>query len=155
MITNFSWLLPGQLAGFGLPEQATFTDLQALRDQGIGALVSLTEAPMDPELTSQIGIRYQHLPVPDMQAPSLDEIQCFTRFVTVARAAGIATATHCRAGLGRTGTMLACYLVHEGHTWDHALATVRVNRPGSVETPAQENVVYEYARMLHAKGQGA
>lgn len=153
MINNFSWVLPGTLAGFGLLEGATLAELTALRIEGIGALVSLTECPLDAALALQAGLRYEHLPIPDMQAPTLDDIRYFTRFVNGARESGIATAAHCRAGLGRTGTMLACYLVHEGHSWEHALAIVRLNRPGSIETLSQERAVHEYARTLDVHGQ--
>jgi len=55
-------------------------------------------------------------------------------------------AVHCGAGLGRTGTVLACYLVSKGATADAALASVRSRRPGSIETPGQEAVVAAYER---------
>src|SRR5205823_2071865 len=53
---------------------------------------------------------------------------------------GRAVAVHCGAGLGRTGTILACYLAAQGLSSDEALATVRAQQPGSVETPEQEAV---------------
>jgi atypical dual specificity phosphatase len=52
--------------------------------------------------------------------------------------------------MGRTGTMLACYLVHRDTDPRAALAQVRHHRPGSVETWAQELAVYEYAAHLRA-----
>jgi len=153
VITNFSWLLPGTLAGFGLIDTATVAELETLRAQGVGALISLTETPLDVRLAVEAGFRYQHLPVADMRAPSLDAIRSFIRSVDEAREAGCATATHCRAGLGRTGTMLACYLVHEGYSSVQALTSVRTNRPGSVETASQEQVIHEYARTLDISGE--
>lgn len=37
------------------------------------------------------------------------------------------------AGLGRTGTMIACYLIkHYKFTADEAIAWIRICRPGSV-----------------------
>ena len=152
MISNFSWVIPCRLAGFGVLSAPTATDLQDLREQGIGALVSLTEASVPDDLVLESGLRYRHLPVPDMQAPSLGEIHQFVAFVDEARNEGMATAVHCLAGLGRTGTMLACYLVHEGNPPDSALAQLRVDRPGSVETLSQERTVYEFARSLSASG---
>ena len=55
---------------------------------------------------------------------------------------------HCGAGMGRTGTMLACYLVGQGYAAQDALAEVRQRRPGSVETLEQEAVIHEYANHL-------
>lgn len=153
MITNFSWLIPGTLAGFGLLSHPEMSELEALKAGGIGSLVSLTEEPMDARAVNEAGLRYAHLPIPDMHAPSPTEIQQFVTLVESARKEGLATAVHCLAGLGRTGTMLAGYLVHDGQPWDRALETVRLHRPGSVETVAQEQAVREFARMLDPQGQ--
>jgi atypical dual specificity phosphatase len=55
-------------------------------------------------------------------------------------------AVHCGAGLGRTGTVLAAYLVAGGEEARAALARVRELRPGSVETADQERAIEAYAR---------
>ena len=64
-----------------------------------------------------------------------------------AMAAGEAAAVHCGGGLGRTGTLLACYLLtsSEGLGAEGALRRVRALRPGSVETPAQLAAVRAWA----------
>lgn len=59
-------------------------------------------------------------------------------------------AVHCMAGLGRTGTILACYLVGQGMPAEKAILSIREWRPGSVETLEQEAVVHEYERFLTA-----
>jgi atypical dual specificity phosphatase len=61
-------------------------------------------------------------------------------------------AVHCAAGLGRTGTVLAAYLVARGEEPRAALARVRDLRPGSVETADQERAVEAYARRLRGAG---
>ena len=53
---------------------------------------------------------------------------------------------HCGAGLGRTGTLLACYFVSKGMTAKNAVARVRRLRPGSIETAEQERAVEEFER---------
>ena len=65
-----------------------------------------------------------------------------------ALASGRRVAVHCGGGLGRTGTLLACYLVSAGCAPDEAIRRVRAARPGSIETPEQEQAVRRYAQRL-------
>ena len=59
---------------------------------------------------------------------------------------------HCFWGRGRTGTMLACYLVKdEGISAEDAIKRIRDLRPYSVETYEQEDAVIEYAEYLKSK----
>ena len=146
MIHNFSWLLPGRLAGFGLVHAPDLQDLSALRGEGVDAIVSLTEVPLDRTALAAAGLQYLHLPVADMEPPSQAQLHTFVGFVDRQLAAGGAVAVHCRAGLGRTGTMLTAYLIHQGVAPGQALMQVRSQRPGSVETRAQEEVLWSFGR---------
>ena len=50
-----------------------------------------------------------------------------------------------RAGLGRTGSVLAAYFVAQGSTAEAAITRVRDLRPGSVETVSQEEAIELFA----------
>ena len=158
MADNFSWILPGEIGGTSLPggwgydpdgcQAQLREDLGWLSSQGVRALVSLTEKPLREEIVREQGMLYLHLPIEDMQPPRLEDIAVFIDFVREAQKAERPVAVHCRAGIGRTGTLLACYLVHRNCDPEEALAEIRRKRPGSIETIAQEAAVREYAAYL-------
>jgi atypical dual specificity phosphatase len=57
---------------------------------------------------------------------------------------GQVVAVHCLAGLGRTGTILACVAVCGGVTADAAIEAVRRAAPGSIQTEQQAAFVQEF-----------
>ena len=87
-----------------------------------------------------------HLPVKDFAAPSPDQVERGVNAILGASAAREAVAVDCGGGPGRTGTLLACYLVSsEGLGAEEAIRRVRAIRAGSVETPAQAAAVGAWA----------
>jgi atypical dual specificity phosphatase len=121
--------------------------LAALSGSGVRLLVNLHERPHDPARIEGHSLKEVHLPVKDFAAPSPEQIERGMEAILEALAAGEAVAVHCGGGLGRTGTMLACYLASsEGLGAEEAVQRVRALRPGSVETPAQLTAVRGWIR---------
>jgi atypical dual specificity phosphatase len=143
----FDWLVRDELAGCANPALADAL-VDMLEEAGIGLLVNLHERPDSPELLARLSARSIHLPVADFSAPTQEQLERGVAAITDGLAEGTRVAVHCGAGLGRTGTLLAAYLVSTGVTPGEAMARVRAARPGSIETEEQEAAVHRYAGRL-------
>uniref|UniRef100_A0A7N5JIJ7 Dual specificity phosphatase 23 n=1 Tax=Ailuropoda melanoleuca TaxID=9646 RepID=A0A7N5JIJ7_AILME len=82
---NFSWVLPGRLAGLALPRLPAH--YQFLLDQGVRHLVSLTERG-PPHSDSCPGLTLHRLRIPDFCPPAPEQIDRFVRIVDEANARG-------------------------------------------------------------------
>jgi atypical dual specificity phosphatase len=143
-LERVTWLVEASLAACRYPRGDAA--LRELADRGVTLLVNLHERPHPPELLARYGLAELHLAVPDFTPPAPEQLERGVAAIEQAVASGRKVAVHCGGGLGRTGTLLACYLVKGGLTPSEAIARVRAVRPGSVETPQQEAAVDEYAR---------
>lgn len=157
---GFVWLIPGRLAGTPWPGivRETDEDLDALRNVGITRLVSLTEIPFDEAQAARFGIRCANVPIPDMHAPTLAAAWDFCRNTDQWLHAGETVAIHCKAGLGRTGTLLAVYWLWTGHgeySAIQAIEYVRRMESGMIQSQAQVDFLSEFADWLQAAAPAA
>lgn len=139
------WLLDELLMAGPWPSQVDLDDLEA---QGVSVLVNLTDEPYQDDRFEIVD-----LPVGNYMAPELEQIVELCRLVDRAERDHRAVYVHCIAGCGRTGTMMACFLVYRQRlTSKAAIARVRELRSCSIESDGQEEVVEVWRRTLEEAG---
>ncbi|GAB1601654.1 dual specificity protein phosphatase CDC14B-like isoform X1 [Argonauta hians] len=140
---NFSWVVDGFLAALGFPNEAA--NMMYLVRHGIKYLISLT-AELTPSLHGfEDKLVWSQIKIKDFSPPTLQQVDEFLKVVEKARSENSAVAIHCAHGKGRTGTMIACYLIkYHNQTASEALKNIRQSRPGSVETFQQEELIYMF-----------
>ncbi|HSG73683.1 MAG TPA: dual specificity protein phosphatase 23 [Nitrosopumilaceae archaeon] len=143
--TNFSWLIDGQLAGCGMP--TTINELNWVLEQGVKSIVTMTEDALPESWVKDT--KYLHVPTEDLNAPDIDQIEDAVDFIRERIKNNDPVMVHCAAGIGRTGTILACYLIkYEKYSAKKAIEKVRKERPGSIQSESQELVVGLYEKHI-------
>jgi len=141
--TNFSWLIEEKLAGSGMP--TSFDEVDWILKQGIKSIVTMTENALPPQWVDDIG--YLHVPTPDFTAPDMEKIDLAVEFIHQNLTDNQAVMVHCAAGLGRAGTILACYFVkYKKFSAKEAITKIRKERPGSIQSETQELAITFYEK---------
>lgn len=158
------WVRPHQLLAGAhpaalSPEMARET-MRELLAANVTVLIDLTEDG-EYEAYSQIAheeaaaahqtVQCWHFPIPDRGTPSSEQMTRILDTIDEALAAGKGVYVHCLAGIGRTGTVVGCYLVRHGRSGDEALHEIMRRRRGleygdmlSPETMAQCDMVLDW-----------
>jgi len=93
----------------------SYEDLDAIRAQGINAIVNLCHEYSDlHELEEQAGFEVYYLPTYDEYAPDSDELEKGLQWLDEALYLKKRVLVHCRFGQGRTGTFTSAYLLRRG-----------------------------------------
>ncbi len=158
--TNCYWLvsgrvLAGEYPGAADPKQMR-ERMQALLDAGITRCFDLTHegealpayavALREAGAARGVQARSERFAVADFGVPSVQGMRDALRAIDAALQGGANVYVHCRAGIGRTGTLAGCLLVEQGLGAQRALALIREKwqvmaklaaAPHSPETPEQ------------------
>lgn len=167
-IENSYWvpgtaLVAGEYPGHHEDEAKARKKIGQLLDAGIGVFIDLTEpadamAPYEGLLreeaaTRGVKVQYVSLGIPDMSVPTDQRMHEVLDAIDRGLQSGRAVYVHCWGGVGRTGTVIGCYLVRHGRSCDDALAEVargfasmspakvRKHHEGSPQTTRQREFV--------------
>jgi len=143
---NFSWLIKNKLAGSAIP--TSIKEIDWVIEQGVKSIVTIREEPLDDDWIKNVN--YLHVMSNDMGVPQFDDLTFAVDFIHRRLDDKEPVMVHCLAGLGRTGTILASYLVkYENMSADEAIEKVREIRPGSIQSYPQEEMIFRFEKSLN------
>ena len=142
---NLSWLIEGKLAGSAIPTSKK--EIEWMQEEGVKSIVTIREEALEFPLPSEM--KYLHIHSNDMGVPEFDDLVKTVDFIHDRIVNDEPVMVHCLAGLGRTGTILACYLIkYKKMSADDAIQKVRDERPGSIQSFPQEEIIFQFAKSL-------
>ena len=155
-------LLAGEYPGAEDPAAAT-RKLGRFLDAGVTTFVDLTERgeyslrPYAAEIIALGAARgrtiaHHRRPIPDLGAPAPEDMARILDTIDEALAAGQTVYVHCFGGIGRTGTVIGCWLVRHGLSGEAALRQIAAWRAGtpdghrvSPETEVQRRMIMQWS----------
>eukprot|EP00756_Hemistasia_phaeocysticola_P017278 Hpha_TRINITY_DN15528_c1_g3::TRINITY_DN15528_c1_g3_i1::g.104797::m.104797/K06639/CDC14; cell division cycle 14 len=154
---DWNWLVPERFLAFSGPNgpHTMFCPedyVVLFRDIGVNTIVRLNKPTYDRSLFLRNGFRHVDLFFSDGSTPPPEIVD---EFLDLAERGGC-VAVHCKAGLGRTGTLVGLWLMqNHGFTAAEAVGWIRFMRPGSIIGPQQNFLVDMEGEMLSRFARGS
>jgi len=158
---DFNWIVPGKFLAFSGPTQTPIayvdgvktntpeTYFDYFRKNNVTGVVRFNNKVYDRKKFLDAQFNHYDLYFADGGNPTE---QILKRFLEIVEAEPGALAVHCKAGLGRTGTLISLFLMkHFFVTTPEIISWLRLCRPGSVIGP-QQNFLAEMEARMHEKG---
>jgi atypical dual specificity phosphatase len=154
--TNFSWVIDNKLAGSGTP--MTSEQYRWLIKNNIKSIVTVREFPLPQKWLvdnkkETIINDYKFVYVKDYGVPTLEVLDNIVDYINIKiTKEKKPLVVHCAAGKGRTGTILAAYILKQDNiSSQDAIKKIRRLRPGSIQSKVQEEILHEYETFLKGK----
>ena len=142
---NFSWIIEEKLAGSAIPTSKE--EIDWIKQEGVKSIVTIREEPLEDEWIKDVN--YLHVHSNDMGIPKFSDLVNSVDFIHQRITNEEPVMVHCLAGLGRTGTILACYLIkYEDMTANDAIEKVRQERHGSIQSFSQEEIIFRFEKFV-------
>jgi len=142
---NFSWIIENKLAGSAIP--TSIDEVKWVIDQGVKSIVTIREETLDESWIKDVN--YLHILSNDMSVPEFDDLIYAVDFIHRRITNNEPVLVHCLAGMGRTGVILACYLIkYQKMSASEATEKIREERPGSIQSYPQEEIIFRFEKSL-------
>ena len=142
---NFSWIIEEKLAGSAIPTSKE--EIEWVKQEGVKSIVTIREEPLEDEWIKDVN--YLHVHSNDMGIPEFSDLVNSVDFIHQRITNDEPVMVHCLAGLGRTGTILACYLIkYKDMTANDAIEKVRQERHGSIQSFSQEEIIFRFEKFV-------